>query len=115
MSYRFERWRDAIQAAASPEALGQVMREYVRMVPPTLAGLLPPECQRALANTDLQDAAITLLHCELTYRGDPALADLLHEIAHTYAAASTRIARLAKDPYPRAPGTRSSGENAPGA
>ena len=96
--HRFERWRDAIQGASDEKAVIRAMRDYVQGIPPTVVSALPSECQRALADGDVQAAAITLLHCELTYQGEPAVAELLHEIAHTYAAASMRIARLAKEP-----------------
>lgn len=95
---RFERWREVVQAAANEQAVEQAMREYSATVPDTLASLLPPDCQQALVDHDIQRAAITLLHSDLTYGGDPAVAGLLHEIAQTYALASQRIARLAKEP-----------------
>jgi hypothetical protein len=95
---RFERWREVVQAAANEQAVEQAMREYAATIPDTVASLLPPECQQALVDHDVQRAAITLLHSELAYRGDPSVAELLHQIAQTYAAASQRIARLVKEP-----------------
>src|SRR3982750_4354207 len=95
---RVGRWREVMQTAANEQALEQAVREYAGTIPDTLASLLPPECEKALAAHDIQRAAITLLHCELTYSGDQAVAELLHQIAQTYAAASQRIARLAKQP-----------------
>ena len=95
--HRFELWRESIQAAADKHAVGRVMHDYVEIIPAAVIAALPPDCQRALHDTDIQAAAITLLHCELSYRGDSATAELLHEIAHTYAAASTRIARLSRE------------------
>ena len=92
--HKFEQWREAIQAASDRHAVGRVMRQYVEAMPPAVVAMLPPECQKALSDWDVQSAAITFLHCELAYRGDLATAGVLHEIAHTYAAASTRIARL---------------------
>jgi hypothetical protein len=96
--HRFDHWREAIQGAADGEAVARVMHDYTTVIPAAVVAALPPECQKALADQDIQGAAITLLHCELTYTGEPAVAQLLHEIAHTYAAASMRIARLAKEP-----------------
>jgi hypothetical protein len=74
------------------------MRSYVETIPPTVITALPRESQRALSDPDIHSAAVTLLQCELTYRGEPACAELLHEIAHTFAAASTRISRLGREP-----------------
>lgn len=95
--HRFELWREAIQSAADSHAVGRVMRDYVEVIPPAVVAALPPECQTALSDPDVQAAAITILHAELSYRGDSATAELLHEMAHTYAAASMRIARLGRE------------------
>ena len=115
--YRFERWRELIQAAGTEEAVYRVVREYVKMIPESVVMAMPAECQAALASRDVQSAAISLLHCELTYRGDASIAELLHEMAHTYAAASMRIARLAKDSLDdnaaRSRGGNGSGEDPP--
>ena len=92
--HRFFRWRDAMQAAPTPERVVGVIREYVKSLPPEVLALLPEECQRAVTETDVQAAAITILHCELAFHGEAFVAEVLHEIAHTYAAASMRIARL---------------------
>lgn len=96
--HRFERWRDVIQRASDEKDVVRAMRDYVEAIPATVIEALPDDCQRALADGDIQSAAITLLHFELAYKGEPAVAELLHEIAHTYAAASMRIARLAREP-----------------
>ena len=99
--HRFQRRRDAIQAASSTAAVDEVMMEYGRTIPEAVAASLPPECQRALKDPDIQSAAVGLLHCELGFKGDPEMAALLHEVAHTYAAASLRITRLTKEPAPK--------------
>jgi hypothetical protein len=96
--HRFQRWRDILQAAPDEEAVGRAMRDYVAVLPPAVISLLPEDCQRALCDLDIQGAAVTLLHCELGFTGDSATAELLHEIAHTFAAASTRITRLGREP-----------------
>jgi hypothetical protein len=97
--HRFELWRQAIQSAADSQAVARVMRDYVEGIPPDVVAALPAECQRALSDPDVQAAAITILHAELSYRGDSATAQLLHEIAHTHAAASMRIARLGGESF----------------
>ena len=96
--HRFDHWREAIQGAPDEAAVAQVMSDYAAVIPAAVVAALPAECQQALVEPDIQAAAITLLHSELTYAGEPAVAELLHEIAHTYAAASMRIARLVKEP-----------------
>jgi len=74
------------------------MADYVDTLTPAVISTLPRECQLALADHDIQGAAVTLIQCEMAFHGDPAIADLLHEVAHTYAAASTRIMRLSREP-----------------
>ena len=93
---RFEHWREVMQTASDENAVEQAVREYAAGIPAALVSMLPIECQRGLVERDVQRAAITLMHCELTYKGDAAVAELLHQIAQTYAAASQRIARIAK-------------------
>jgi len=95
--HRFQRWRDLLQSAHEPEAIARLMREYVQTIPPAVASLLPPDCQRALEDTDIQAAAVAILHCELAFKGETEIAQVLHEVAHTYAAASLRIARITKE------------------
>jgi len=94
--HRFERWREIIQDASNVDAVVAAMRGYVDTVGPAVIGTLPAECQQALSRDDIQQAAVTLLQCELRFRGEPAIAELLHEIAQTFAVASTRVARLTK-------------------
>ena len=78
------------------------MRDYIDSLGAAVAAL-PPECKRALEDPDLQGAAVTLLHCELAWRGDPATGQLLQEIARTFAAAATRLGRFDMEPMtPRA-------------
>jgi hypothetical protein len=98
--HRFERWRSAIQAASDETAVGRVVRDYVKTIPESLIKALPDECQRAIKDPDIQASAVTILHCELAFIGDRDVAQILHEVAHTYAAASLRIARLSKGPQP---------------
>ena len=93
----FERWRQFLQAAPDAGAVERVIRNYVKALPPDEVETLPAQSRRALNDPDILGAAVTLLHCELAYRGEPASAELLHEIAHTFAAASTRISRLSRD------------------
>ena len=74
------------------------MRDYLSVLEPRTLELLPPECQAALKERDIQSAAVSLLHCEMRFSGSDELRQLLHEIAHTYAAASTRITAINKGP-----------------
>jgi hypothetical protein len=95
--HRFMRWREVIQGATDEKSLLRIMRDYVDSIDPTVISALPSECQRALADLDIQSAAVTLLHCEMSFKGLPEMTDLLHEIAHTYSAASLRLAQLSQE------------------
>jgi len=93
--HRFQKWRDALNVALDEKTLLLVIREYVGVIDPQLLARMPLECRRALdASVDLQSAAVTLLHAELAYDGPEDVAQLLHEVAHTFAAASIRLSRL---------------------
>jgi len=97
--HRFKTWRDALNAAPNEKAVMAVVREYIDAIDPQLIGLLPIECQKALAGEmDLQTAAVTILHSELTFRGSEQIGQLLHEIAHTFAAASIRLSWFRTEP-----------------
>ena len=95
--HRFNRWREALDAAHTQDAIDRVISEYALTLAPILQAL-PAVCREAVEQEDLQSAAVTLLHCELAYRGEGDLAQALHEIAHTYAAASLRMSRIKAEP-----------------
>src|SRR5215468_915058 len=97
--YRFQRWRDALSIAPDAITVERLMRDYSASIAPELVGTLPNDCQRALVSirdggSDVQTVAVTLLHVELSVRGDGEASKLLHELAHTFASASVRISRL---------------------
>ena len=80
------------------------MRDYVAAMDPLVRQVLPPECQAALADPDIQSAAMTILHAELRHAGSPEVGAFLHEVAHTCAAASIRLTKLRAEPIlPAAP------------
>jgi len=95
MPHRFKTWREAIQIAPNSKAVNGIMRDYLEAIRPILP-TLPAECQRALSKPelDIQTVAVALLHSELLSRDSEETRDLLHEIAHTFAAASMRITML---------------------
>ena len=75
-----------------------VLQDYVGSIDAQVIAILPKACQKALEDPDALGAAVTLLQEELRYQGNPEVAQMLHEIAHTFAAASMRIMRMRKDP-----------------
>jgi hypothetical protein len=100
--HQFEKWRSLIVHAATPEALTEVLRQYGDCILPSDVATLPERCQVALetAHVDLGGSAVVLLQEELRYAGPPEAAALLHEIAQTFAAASSRLTQM-QGLYPR--------------
>ena len=99
--HRFQKWRDALQIAPDEKTLMALMRDYVNGLRPDVLDTLPDGCRRVLSDSatlDVNSAAVTLLHEELAHRGVPGVGDVLHEIAHTFAAAAVRLARLRGQP-----------------
>ena len=74
------------------------MGAYVRTIPPAVLAALPKDCQKALADSDIQQAAVGLLHCDLSFKGSDQIWDTLHEISLTFSAATLRLTRLHRDP-----------------
>lgn len=101
--HRFKKWRDALQVAASQRSVTRVMRDYARALPADVRATLPADCQYALDDPiDVQEAAVTLVQAELAYTGSGSETDLLHEIAHTFAAAAVRFRGLPDRTQPNA-------------
>ena len=93
--HRFQRWREVLQGAHTAHEVAVIMRDYVNSLPPGTIEVLPEECQRVLPDPDVSSAAVALLHCEMTAKDlSPEVATVLHEIAHTFAAASVRLRYL---------------------
>lgn len=97
MPYRYHRWRDALQLAPNDRAIVGVINDYVTTLDPEAIKALPGECREALFDRDIARAAVTLLRSELVFDGPPEVANMLHEIAHVFAAASVRLSRLGSE------------------
>ena len=96
--HHFDRWRDALNHARNETELIDVVRNYISALNASVVETLPPDCQAALRDpSDIQAAAVTILQGELAFRGDGEMGALLHEIAHTFAAASVRLTRLRRE------------------
>lgn len=97
--HRFHRWREVLLATTDEESVRRVMRDYAGTLAPVVPSL-PEDCQRALKEDDIQSAAVTLLQSEVRFDGPDEVRKLLHEIAHTYAAAALRLTALNRGPVP---------------
>jgi hypothetical protein len=96
---RFLKWHELLQLAPNVKAVNAIMRDYAHSLAP-VAGTLPSECQQALAMADLdvQAAAVLLLRAELAFQGSAEAREFLHEVAHTFASAAVRITLLHAKP-----------------
>ena len=89
--HTFVRWKDSLLHAQTVNEVIRVMRDYIATLAPDDIGALPGACQEALQVDDIAGSALILLREELQFRGSPSIGALLHEVAHTYVAASNRI------------------------
>jgi hypothetical protein len=91
---RPNQWHELLLLATSVTTVREIMRDYVRALGP-LVEALPPTCREALQqDTDIQEAAVALLHCEMRFQGSDEEREFLHELAHTFASAAVRITVL---------------------
>ena len=89
--YRFHHWRVQIQDARDERAIIDVSRNYRQTLTPAMVASLPEECREALEKGDIPDAALKCLQAEMRCQDTPEVTALLHEVAHTYAAAAVRV------------------------
>jgi hypothetical protein len=92
--HRFSRWKVPLTEAQSVQQVVKLMRDYVATIGVEDLGALPETCRQALTAEDIQGSAVILVREELQFSGDPTVAEMLHEIAHTFVAASTRMASV---------------------
>ena len=94
--HRFEKWRHSLMTAPDGQTVHDIMRQYISSILPSDVAQLPSSVQRMLSQlpVDLQAAAVELLQTELVFSGTPEASSVLHEVAHTFVAASTRLGQL---------------------
>jgi len=105
MPYHFSRWREGLESATDEKSVRAVIHQYLETLSPEVLAALSEHNRRALVvqPVDIAGTAVTLLQDELRYEGDPEIGAVLHEMAHTFAAASVRLSRL-RDPLAPAAG-----------
>ena len=96
--HRFFRWRERLQAAKDEKEIRAVIAEYLLTLEHGVVKAMPEPCQAALADGEVQECAVALLQAELMFDGPEEMRELLHEAAHTFAAASVRLSRLRMEP-----------------
>ena len=92
--HQFEKWRESIARATSLDDVIAIIEQYVAGLPQAVLDVMPADCREALRDDDIAGAAVTLLRCELTFAGSDEARKFLHEIAHTFTAASSRMSLI---------------------
>ncbi len=97
--HRFQKWRDALQLAPNPKAIAGVMQEYVATLTPEDLEHIPATCRGSIrANpADIPSIAVCLLQAELSWKGTPEAWRVLHDVAHIFALAATRLTLVQRD------------------
>ena len=94
---RFQLPRAHILSATSEREVERILFDAIGQIDPEELRVLPEEALPVLANlhADIQESAVTLLHCDLRHRGDAtAASELLRQVAELYAWASVRISQI---------------------
>lgn len=91
--HRFTRWQPLLSAAGTEEEIIRIINEYLATLQPDELALLPPSCRiPPISNPhEIGDAAVTLSHADLKISHEHPGANLLHEMAHTFAFAQNRL------------------------
>ena len=101
--HRFSRWKVPLSEAQTVGEVATLMSDYLKTIGAGDVEGLPASCREALNTDDIPGSAVVLIREELHYAGAPEVAAMLHEIAHTFVAASTRIASIQARGQPVAP------------
>jgi len=80
--------------AQSVADVKRVMADYLASILPGDRAPLPKSARDALSLDDIEGSALVLTREEVNYVGDQAVVEVLHEIAHTFVAASHRIVAI---------------------
>ena len=92
--HRFSRWKVPLSEAQSVADVVRLMSDYLATIGPEAMEVMPEACRHALTVEDIPGAAVVLIREELHFSGNEIIGAMLHEIAHTYVAASHRIASI---------------------
>ena len=89
--HRFHHWRVQIEDSRDERDLARIIQDYRLTLTPAMVESLPPECRDAIDGNDISHTALKCLQAEMRCRDTSELTDLLHEVAHTYAAAAVKL------------------------
>jgi len=97
--HRSQKWRDALQLAPNAKAVAGVMQEYVTTLTSTDLEHIPGPCRAAMRESplDVPAIAVCLLQSELSWKGRPEAWAVLHDVAHIFALAATRLTLVQRE------------------
>ena len=96
--HRFFRWRERLLTTKDEKEVRMLLADYLLSVDPVVLRQMPQPCKEALGSDNVQECAVALLHAEMAYQGSEEMRQLLHEVAHTFAAASVRLSKFKVEP-----------------
>ena len=99
--HRFQKWRDALQIAPDVKSVAGVMQDYVQTLTPEDLEHIPGSCAAAMQTSplDIPAIAVCLLQAELSWSGSAEAWRVLHDVAHTFALAATRLTLVQREPF----------------
>jgi hypothetical protein len=97
--HRSQKWRDALQLAPDTKTVAGVMQEYATTLTPMDLEHIPAPCRAAMGESplDVPAIAVCLLQCELSWKGSPEAWAVLHDVAHIFALAATRLTLVQRE------------------
>ena len=98
MQTRHARWQILIQVAPNEDAVIALVRRYLSTLSEAEFLRVPPDFRPTLPSTrdEVAGWAVQLVRGEMKFTGEPATAELLHQMAVVFSEASTRFAQLAQ-------------------
>ena len=92
--FQFVLWKAPLLTAQSANEVRRIMGDYLKTLRCREIEALPPSCWDALTDNDIPGSAQILNRERRVFLGDSGGASILHEVARTYVAASSRMAQL---------------------
>jgi hypothetical protein len=93
---RFRTVREIILTARDAQGVERALEDALARLAPEEIAALPRDCREAVLDrrADLHAAAVTLLQCDLKYRGDRDIGELVRQLAELFASASVRLSQI---------------------
>jgi hypothetical protein len=91
-------WLPQIESAHTGAELAHTLRAYLASLTPQQLAELPKECspQAFAGPADIQEWAVMLTHADLKVNGSPRASATLHQAAVIFAAAGSKLTKVAE-------------------